>query len=713
MSIRFERDGDGIVTLTIDLPGPANVMNADYRAAMAATVTRLEAERESVTGVVLTSGKKSFFAGADLTELIAVTADNVAEFAAALTAVKDQFRRLERLGRPVVAAINGHALGGGFELALACHHRICLDDDTIRLGLPEATLGLLPGAGGVTRSVRLLGVQAALPLLSEGKRLRPAEALAVGWIHDLAADRADLVAKARAWVLANPAAVQPWDGAGHRVPDLRPLDPDSYPLLAAAPAVLRKKTHGCYPAPEKILAAAVEGAMVDVDTALAVESRYLVELVTGQVAKNMITTFWFQRNALEAGGSRPAGMPRTTVVRVGVLGAGMMGAGIGYASATAGIEVVLKDVDVEAAEAGRAKIAALLDGRVGAGRMTSQRRDETLARITATASDTDLIGCDLIIEAVFEDRRLKNTVLAAAEAAARPDAVIASNTSTLPITGLAESVPDPARFIGLHFFSPVHRMPLVEIIRGEKTSAETLARAFDFVRKIGKTPIVVNDSRGFYTSRTFGTYLTEGIALLAEGVHPALVENVARRSGMAVGPLAVCDEVTLTLALRIRRQALADLAAQPGSAAPPEHPAYAVLETMVSEYGRTGKAAGAGFYDYPSGGRKRLWPGLAERWSTRDPGVSEDDVRDRLLYIQAVETARIFEEGVLTSVADANLGSIMGIGFAPWTGGTLQFINSCGVAAFVERADHLADTYGERFRPPALLRDMAARGDHF
>ncbi|BFU47634.1 3-hydroxyacyl-CoA dehydrogenase NAD-binding domain-containing protein [Krasilnikovia sp. MM14-A1004] len=713
MSIRFDRDADGVVTLTLDLPGSANVMNADYRAAMAAAVTRLEAERESVTGVVITSAKKTFFAGADLTELIAVTADNAGAFAAELATVKDQLRRLERLGRPVVAAINGSALGGGFEIALACHHRICLDDKSIRLGLPEATLGLLPGAGGTTRSVRLLGVQAALPLLSEGKRLRPAEALAVGWIHELAADPADLLAKARAWVLANPAAVQPWDVPGHRVPDLRPLDPASYPLLAAAPAMLRKKTHGCYPAPEKILAAAVEGAMVDFDSALAVESRYLVELVTGQVAKNMITTFWFQRNALEAGGSRPAGIARQTVARVGVLGAGMMGAGIGYASATAGVEVVLKDVSPEAAEAGRAKVAALLDERVAAGRMTPERRGQILDRITPTASDADLTGCDLIIEAVFEDRRLKNTVLAAAEAAARPDAVIASNTSTLPITGLAEAVPDPARFIGLHFFSPVHRMPLVEIIRGEKTSAETLARAFDFVRQIGKTPIVVNDSRGFYTSRTFGTYLTEGIALLGEGVHPALVENVARRAGMAVGPLAVCDEVTLSLAMRIREQTLADLAAQPGSGLAPEHPAYAVLETMISEYGRTGKAAGAGFYDYPPGGRKRLWPGLAERWVTGDPGVPEGDVRDRLLYIQAVETARIFEEGVLTSVADANLGSIMGIGFAPWTGGTLQFINACGPAAFVERADHLADTYGERFRPPDLLRDMAERGEYF
>jgi 3-hydroxyacyl-CoA dehydrogenase/enoyl-CoA hydratase/3-hydroxybutyryl-CoA epimerase len=729
--IRYEKDADGIVVLTLDLPGSANVMNEAYRTAMETAVTRLEAERDDITGVVITSAKKSFFAGADLNELIHVTRDQAEEFFAVVTRVKAQMRRLERLGRPVAAAINGSALGGGLELALACHHRVCLDAPSVRLGLPEVTLGVLPGGGGVTRSMRMMGVQAALPLITEGKRLRPGKALAAGWIDELAESYDELMAKARAWVLAHPDAVQPWDVRGHRVPDLKPLDPESYSLLAAAPAVSYAKTHGCYPAVDAAVACAVEGALLDFDTALEIEGRYLTQLVVGQVAKNLITAFWFQLNEINAGGSRPADQPRLLTRRVGVLGAGMMGAGIAHVSAQAGIEVVLKDVDRAAAERGKSSVAARLDKDVAKGRLTQEARDALLEHIHTAESYDDLAACDLVIEAVFEDRELKNTVTRAAEQAAPPEAVIASNTSTLPITGLAEAVPDPKRFIGLHFFSPVHRMNLVEIIRGEQTSDATLARAFDYVLQIKKTPIVVNDSRGFYTSRTFGTYVTEGVAMIAEGVPAALVENVARKAGMAVGPLAVCDEVTLSLPLKVREQALMD---DDGSAAGriAEHPAYAVLETLVG-LGRTGKAARAGFYDYPEDGLKSLWPGLGERWKANahsdadgatarpdgglpkasDIAVPEQDVRDRLLYIQALETVRILEEGVLGSAADANLGSIFGIGFAPWTGGTLQFVNAVGAAAFTERADFLADTYGERFRPTALLREMAAKGREF
>lgn len=725
--IRYEKDGDGIALLTLDLPGSANVMNATYRAAMEAAVSRLEAEREEISGVVITSAKKSFFAGADLTEMIEVTPGDAAEFFTMVTLIKAQMRRLERLGRPVVAAVNGSALGGGLELALACHHRVCLAAPGIRLGLPEVTLGLLPGGGGVTRSVRMMGVQAALPLITEGKRLGPERALAAGWVDELAADGDELLAKARSWALAHPDAVQPWDTPGHRVPDLRPLDPESYPLLAAAPAVSYARTHGCFPAVDAAVACAVEGALLDFDTALEIEGRYLTELATGQTAKNMITAFWFQLNEIKAGVSRPAGLPRTLTRRVGVLGAGMMGSGIAHVTAQAGIEVVLKDVNREAAERGKARIAERLGKDVARGRMTPEACAELLARIHPADSYDDLSACDLVIEAVFEERGLKNTVSREAEAAAPRDAVIASNTSTLPITGLAAAVPDPQRFIGLHFFSPAHRMPLVEIIRGEQTSDTTLARAFDYVLQIKKTPIVVRDTRGFYTSRTFGTYLGEGIAMLAEGVPAAFIENVARKSGMAVGPLEVCDEVTLTLPLKVRDQAVED--GEPM----PDHPVYAVLEALTA-LGRTGKAAGAGFYDYPEdGGKKSLWPGLRERWGTAAtpvaPGavdataataataprgsVLERDVRDRLLYIQALETVRIMEEGVLGSVADANLGSILGIGFAPWTGGTLQFIASEGAAAFVARADFLADTYGERFRPTARLREMAAQGRGF
>jgi len=716
--IRYDLDAEGIVTLTIDQAGPVNVMDAGFRADLAATVARLEAERDSIRGVVVTSAKKTFFAGGDLRELVRVTKADVEEFARGVELVKSYLRRLERLGRPVVAAVNGSALGGGLEIALACHHRVVLDRTDVKLGFPEVTLGLLPGAGGVVRTVRMMGVQAALPLLTEGTQLRPSAAVKAGWADESASDLDDLMAKARAWALAHPDAVQPWDAApGPGVKDLRPQDPASYALLAAGPAVLRKKTHGTLPAPEKILAAAVEGALLDFDTALEVEGRYFVELATGQVAKNLIGTFFFQLGEIKAGASRPSGLERRQTSKVAVLGAGMMGAGIAQVSAVAGIGVVLKDVSAEAAEKGRAAVAKELDARVAKGRLRPEQRDAILARILATADYADLEGCDLVIEAVFEQRSVKNEVNAAAEAAALPDAVIASNTSTLPITGLAEAVPDQGRFIGLHFFSPVPKMPLVEIIRGAKTSDATLARAYDYVQQIGKTPIVVNDSRGFYTSRTFGTYVSEGVRLLAEGVHPALIENVAKKAGMPVGPLAVHDEVSLGLSLKVRDQTVADLAGRPEAADTVKElendPAFRIIEELVRDLGRPGKAAGAGFYDYPADGPKRLWPELVPRYARPDAGVGEQDLRDRLLFVQSLETIRCLEENVLTSIRDANLGSIMGIGFAPWTGGAIQFVNAYGVEEFAARADYLADLYGERFRPPQLLRDKATRREQF
>lgn len=717
--IRLDRGADGIVTLTIDQDGPVNTMHAEFRASLGAAVDWLEAERESLRGVVVTSAKKSFFAGADLRELVKVTRDDADAMVRSVEQVKSHLRRLETLGRPVVAAVNGSALGGGLEIALACHYRIVLDRDDVRLGFPEVTLGLIPGAGGIVRTVRMIGVQAALPLLTESRQLRPAAALRVGWADELAADLDELMAKARGWLLANPNAVQPWDvkPGAVGVKDLKPLDPASYPLLALAPAVLRKETHGTLPAPEKALAVAVEGALLDFDTALQVEGRYFVELATGQVAKNMIGTFFFQLNEIKAGASRPSGVEKQQTAKVGVLGAGMMGAGIAQVTAVAGIDVVLKDVDLAAAEKGKAAVARELDARVAKNRLTADKRDAILARIAVTDDYADLEGCDLVIEAVFENRAVKNEVNAAAEAAARPDAVLASNTSTLPITGLAEAVRDQDRFIGLHFFSPVPKMQLVEIIRGAKTSDATLAHAYDYVLQIGKTPIVVNDSRGFYTSRTFATYITEGVRLLAEGVHPALVENVARKAGMPVGPLAVHDEVSLSLSLKVRDQTLADLASRPEAKAMADEmesdPAFRIIEEFVRELDRPGRAGGAGFYDYPDDAPKHLWPGLAERYTKPDAGVSEQDVRDRLLFVQSLETVRCLEEGVLTSNRDANLGSIFGIGFAPWTGGTIQFVNAYGVEEFTARADYLADTYGERFRPPRLLREKAARHEPF
>lgn len=711
-AIRYEAGADGIILLTLDMPGQsANTMNATYRAAMAETLERLEAEREQIAGVILTSAKKTFFAGGDLNELVAVTRADAEPFFRMVQLLKQQLRRLETLGKPVVAAINGSALGGGWEICMACQHRIALDAPDVQLGLPEVTLGLLPGGGGIVRTVRLLGIEKALPFLLEGKKLRPREALKAGLLHEVVGSREALLSQARAWILANPEATQPWDAKGYKLPGGTPSHPGVAQMLAIAPAMLQDKTKGCFPAPEKILCAAVEGAQVDFATAELIETRYFTELATGQVAKNMIGAFWFQLNEINAGRSRPSAPERRQVGKVGVLGAGMMGAGIAYVSAAAGVEVVLKDVSIEAAEKGKAYSAGLLDKKLSRGHLTADEREAFLARIRTTNDEADFAGCDLVIEAVFENRELKGRVTAAAEAAALPDAVIASNTSTLPITGLARAVQHPERFVGLHFFSPVDKMPLVEIIRGEQTSDETLARTFDFVQQIRKTPIVVNDSRGFFTSRVFGTYTNEGLAMLGEGVSAAMIENQARQAGMPVGPLAVSDEVSLSLMAHIRAQTRADLAEEGKSI--PEHPAFVVIDAMLECHQRPGKAAGGGFYDYPAGGKKQLWPGLKVAFAESAQQPEAQEVRDRLLFIQAIETVRCLEEGVLTSVADANIGSVFGIGFAAWSGGALQFINQYGVARFVARARELAERHGERFAPPSLLLDKAATGGQF
>lgn len=706
--IRYERDDDGVVTLTMDMPGQsANTMNSAYSAAMEAAVARLESEADDVRGVVVTSAKDTFFAGGDLRMLIQVTPDNVADFAAGVAEIRNQLRRLEQLGKPVVAAINGSALGGGWEIALACHRRICLDDPRIQLGLPEVTLGLMPGSGGVVRTVRMLGLVEAMPLLTEGKQQRPDAAHKAGLVDELAGDVADLAARAKQWILSDPDPTQPWDRKGYEIPGGSPNDPGMAPLLAAAPAMLTAKTHGAYPAPEKILSSAVEGAQVDVDTALQIETRHFAELASGQIAKNMINTFWFQLNEVNAGRSRPDAPPRRRVSKVGVLGAGMMGAGIAYVCARAGIDVVLKDVTAQAAERGRQHCADLLDKRVSRGRMSASDRDAVLAHLMPTAEDSDLAGCDLVVEAVFEKRALKEQVLASAAAYALPEAVIASNTSTLPITGLAEAVPQPQRFVGLHFFSPVDKMKLVEIIRGQDTDDETLARAFDFVRQISKTPIVVNDSRGFYTSRVFAAYALEGMAMVAEGVPPAMVENVARSAGMAAGPLTVTDEVSLSLMWQIHQQTVADLGADAAV-----HPAMKVVDAFVNKFDRPGKAAGGGFYEYPAEGKKHLWPQLSDHYPPNGT-VPESDVRDRLLFAQALETVRCLDEGVVTSTPDANVGAVFGWGFAPWSGGTLQFVNAYGLREFVDRSGYLAQRYGERFAPPESLEDLIARGERF
>jgi 3-hydroxyacyl-CoA dehydrogenase / enoyl-CoA hydratase / 3-hydroxybutyryl-CoA epimerase len=721
-TIRWDQDTDGIVTLTLDDPNQrANTMNADYQASMRTAVERLRSEKDTITGVIITSAKKTFFAGGDLNLLIQVTDDNLAEFSAEVQAMKADLRAIETLGRPVVAALNGAALGGGLEIALACHHRIALDDPKSQFGLPEVTLGLLPGGGGVVRVTRLLGIADGLmKVLLQGQRYQPADALALGLVDELAADRDELLAKAKAWIAGNPESVQRWDAPGYRIPGGAPTNPKVAAVLPAFPANLRKQLKGApMPAPHHIMAAAVEGAGLDLDSALVVEGRYFADLARGQVAKNMIKAFWFDLNSINGGGSRPEGHEPHPAKRVAVLGAGMMGAGIAYVSARNGIEVVLKDVSIEAAEKGKAYSATLLDKAVAGGKLTEAKRDEVLARITPTDSYDDLSGCDLVVEAVFEKVSLKHQVFAEAEPAVAPDALLGSNTSTLPITELAEGVSRREDFIGLHFFSPVDKMPLLEIIRGERTSDAALARALDYAAQIKKTPIVVNDSRGFFTSRVIGTFVNEAVAMLGEGVAPATIEQATTQAGYPVGALQLTDELNLELMVKIRNEAKAAIEASGATYTP--HPAEAVIDTMVA-LGRPGRLGGKGFFDYDkSGKRTGLWPGLAEHFPIQgDPSaVDLHELEERMLVVEAVESARCLEEGVLIETADANIGSIMGIGFPPWTGGALQYINGyqgtagTGVAAFVARADELAERYGERFAPNPLLRKKAENGETF
>ncbi|MDM1281555.1 3-hydroxyacyl-CoA dehydrogenase NAD-binding domain-containing protein [Acinetobacter indicus] len=706
-AIQFEKNADNIVILTLDSPNQsANTMNADFRAALAETVEKLKAD-EQIAGIIFRSAKKTFFAGGDLDELIQAQPEQASDFFQMVEGMKAQLRYIETRGIPVVAALNGTALGGGWELALGCHHRIALNDPKTRFGLPEVTLGLLPGGGGIVRMVRLLGLQTAFPFLIEGKQFGVEKALSLGLIHDTADSADEMLQKAINWIQAHPKSQQPFDVKGYKIPGGDPKHPAVAQMLAIAPAILRDKTKGCYPAPEAIMSAAVEGAQVDVDTALTIESRYFTYLATGQVSKNMIGTFWHGLNAIKSGASRPQNIPQWQAKKVGILGAGMMGAGIAYAAAIKGIAVILKDVAIENAEKGKAYSQKLLDKKVAQGRMTAEKRDQILARITPTASTADLAGCDLIIEAVFENQQLKAQVTQEAEGYLTADGVMASNTSTLPISGLAQAAKDQSRFIGLHFFSPVDKMQLVEIIKGQNTNRETVAKAYDFVQQIGKTPIVVNDSRGFFTSRVFGTFVQEGLRMLAEGIHPAKIEMAALKAGMPVGPLAIQDEVSLTLSEHVAAETRKALQAEGKER--PRSGADEVIETMIHQFNRKGKAAGAGFYDYPEGGKKSLWEGLSY-WK-KEQTVDEQELIDRFLFVQSLDTLRCLEEGVLESVVDGNVGSIFGIGFAPWTGGALQFLNQYGLKDALNRAQALEQRYGERFAPPQLLKDKVAQGE--
>ena len=700
---------NGIITVTIDQADrKMNVIGDGFNDAFA-TLTDAFVNDQDAKGLILTSGKSTFVVGADIDQLATIeTAEQAFDLVEDL---KASLRKLETSGKPVVAAITGTALGGGLELALACHYRIAIDSPKTKLGLPEVKLGLLPGGGGTQRLPRLVGIQKALELMTQGKELRPQQALEIGLIDDVAHDNDELISKAKAWINENPKAQQPWDKKGFKIPGGDSKHPNVVQVFSIAPAMANQKSHGNYPAITHILSSVFEGCLTDIDNGLKIESRFFVACALSDVSKNMINTLWTQLNSIKKGQSRPEGYERSKVSKVGILGAGMMGAGIAYVSAKAGMEVVLLDTAIEGAEKGKNYSTKLLDKAISRGRSTEEKKQILLDLIKTTTSYDDLEGCDLIIEAVFEDVDIKAECTRKSEAVIPDTAVYASNTSTLPITELAKASKLPNQFIGLHFFSPVDKMPLVEIIVGEETDDATLAKGFDYVGQIGKTPIVVNDSRGFYTSRVFGTYVSEGIAMLSEGIHPRSIEVAGMKSGMPMPPLALQDEVSLSLSLHVMEQTKKALEAEGKTFT--AHPAMPVVEKMVKELGREGKKVAKGFYDYPEKGEKHLWPELTELYPATDAQPSQQDLVDRLLYVQANETAKCFEENVVRTVADANIGSIFGWGFAPNQGGTLQFINSVGIEKFVERSRELASKYGERFAPAQILIEMAEKSEEF
>jgi len=682
---KYEQDNDGIVIVTMDMTGPVNSMNDEFNVAIQETVERLE-QQQGLTGVVIASAKKTFFAGGDLKNLLTAQPGSEQEW---------------------------FDTGGGYEVCLSCNYRIAWDNKSVQIGLPEVSLGLLPGAGGVVRMTNMLGLEAALPYLLEGRKVTAEKAMKAGLIHETVASLDLLLPRAKAWILEQKdneeSAIQPWDRKGFRIPGGSANSPKMMQLLVIAPAMLKKKTRGLLPAPESILNVAVEAAKLDFDTALRIETREFVSLLTGDVAKNMITAFFFNMTRVNNGASRPKDIERSKVKKVGILGAGMMGQGIAYVSAMVGIDVVLKDVSIDAAEKGKAYSDLLLNKAISRGRMNESGKNAILARIKTADNNEQLQGCDLIIEAVFENVELKNKIIQETENQLTDDCVWGSNTSTLPINQLAQASANPDNFIGIHFFSPVDKMPLVEIICGEKTSDKTLAKAFDYAQQIRKIPIVVNDSLGFYTSRTFSTYLDEGVRLLKEGLHPIYIDSMGKAIGMPVGPLAVHDETSQQLSHKMgtthAEMGLTDLHVE-GSVM------REVLEFLVEENNRGGRHHNGGFYDYNESG-KTIWPELLKRYHNADASIDEQDIKDRLLFRSVIETLKCLQEGVLRSVADANIGSIMGIGAPPWTGGYIQFINTYGLEKFINRCDELSDTYGERFKAPTIVVEKLAKGELF
>jgi 3-hydroxyacyl-CoA dehydrogenase/enoyl-CoA hydratase/3-hydroxybutyryl-CoA epimerase len=658
---------------------------------------------QEVKGIIITSEKNEFIAGADVKMILRNNSKDPSEMHKFSLEFNAIFRKLETCGKPVVAAMNGTALGGGYEVCLACHYRIALDNPKAVIGLPEVQLGLLPGGGGTQRLPRIIGMEAALMLMVEGKRISPTEALGYGMVNDIAATREEMMEKSIKWILANPKAIQPWDEynkktgeikarENYKVPGGNVQSPTGMRTFAGGTAMIMEKTKGNYPAPIAILSCVYEGLQVNMDRAIPIEARYFVKVATSREAKNLIGVMFLGKNEADKGASRPKGIPTTDVKKLGILGAGFMGAGIAYVSALSGIEVVLKDITLENAEKGKDYSRGLVQKGIVRGKTTAEKGEKVLSLIKPTSDVADLKGCDLIIEAVFENRELKANVTKEAEPMLSELGVFGSNTSTIPITGLAKASSKPENFIGIHFFSPVDKMMLVELIRGEETSDYAVALAVDFVKKIRKTPIVVNDSRGFYTSRCFSTYTTEGIALLKDGVDPVLIENAGKNAGMPVGALAVSDEVALDLALKISKQSIVD------GALSEEDGAYQVTRMMVEDLGRFGKKNKKGFYEYPEVGKKYLWEGLAEYFPVSKNQPDVEEVKKRLLYRQVVESIRCIDEGVLMTKLDGNIGSILAWGFPPYAGGTLNFAGFVGTETFLNEVERLANTYGERFR---------------
>ncbi len=717
----YTLDADGIALITWDMPGRSmNVINGEVIEELGKLVEQIAADA-AVKGAVITSGKPAFCAGADLT-LLERMADAFAtmvkaqgeEAASAMLFAESRklsqlYRRLETCGKPFVCAINGTAMGGGFELALACHHRVAADNPATRLGLPEIKIGLFPGAGGTQRIARMLAPADALQFLLKGDQLRLDRAKAMKLVDNVV-PQAELVNAAKAWIKAGGKAVAPWDEKGFRLPGGPVYSKGGMMTFPAANAIYRRETYDNYPAARAILQVVYEGLLVDIDTGLRVESRWFANILRSPQAAAMIRSLFVSMQELNKGARRPAEVPATSLKKIGVVGAGFMGAGIAQVSAAAGLAVVLIDRDQDTADKGKAALHKALSDRVMKGRMKGADRDELLARITPTADYAALKDCDLVIEAVFEDRKVKFDVMKKIEAVVGDNAILGSNTSTLPISSLAAEFKDEARFIGVHFFSPVDRMMLVELILGKKTGDKALAVALDYVRAIRKTPIVVNDSRGFYTSRVVGTYIREGHLMLMEGIPAAMIENLGRAAGMPVGPLSLNDEVAVDLAWKILKATETDL----GEKAIDKRQ-KALLEQMVEKLGRFGRKNGKGFYDYPANGPKKLWPGLAElQPKTLDPDkIDQEEVKQRLLGIQALETARCFEEKVLTDVREADVGSILGFGFAPFSGGTLSWIDMMGTKNFFYLCRKLEKKYGARFAPSRLIIDLAEHDEAF